>query len=173
MRRLGVMKTPFLWVLGLALAGGCWIDARGQDTPAPVAGADSETSAKATLAEEIAENAKALKYHSVLVKRPNSGYLFDRFFAAWLEGGSVEGLTMFLEERSAAAEAVTGDRLLLAFFHVKQGEDNKALEVFAKALEADPENAEAWLEKARAEARTLDFESALADLKKADEAGAS
>ena len=166
------MKTRVLWVLGLALAGGCLFDVRGQDAADSAAEADSEPKAT-TLAEEIAENAKALKYHSVLVKRPSSGYLFDRFFAAWLEGGSVEGLEMFLEQRSAAAGAVTGDRLLLAFFHVKQGEDNQALKVFAEALEADPKNAEAWLEKARAEARTLDFDSALEDLKKADQAGAA
>ena len=66
---------------------------------------------------------------------------------------------------------MTGDRLLLAFFYTKQGEDAEALQVFAKALEADPGNAEAWLEKARSEARTLDFDTALEDLDKAEEAG--
>ena len=30
--------------------------------------------------EAAESNEKALKYHAVLVNRPSSGYLFDRFF---------------------------------------------------------------------------------------------
>ncbi len=122
-------------------------------------------------AQEPSVSSKTLKYHKVLVKRPNSGYLYDRFYGSWLEGGTVESLQAFLLAESRADTATTGDHLLLAFFYAKQGEDAKALEVFAKALQQDGSNAEAWLEKAKAEARTLDFETALADLTKALEAG--
>ncbi|NOX98397.1 MAG: tetratricopeptide repeat protein, partial [Verrucomicrobia bacterium] len=116
-------------------------------------------------------SSKTLKYHKVLVKRPNSGYLYDRFYGSWLEGSTVESLQAFLLAKAQADTATTGDHLLLAFFYAKQGEDGKALEVFEKALRQDGSNAEAWLEKAKAEARTLDYETALADLAKALAAG--
>ncbi len=122
------------------------------------------------LAEE--PNEKAGKYHSMLEKRPSSGYLFDRFYNAWLDTGTIEGLGEFLKKEADADDAGMGDRLLLAWYFAKQGEDAGALEVFKQALKDDPENSEAWFEKARIEARTLNFEAAVADLNKAQEAGA-
>jgi len=38
--------------------------------------------------EELPE--KLLKYHTVLRKRPQPGYLFDRFYNAWLDEASVD-----------------------------------------------------------------------------------
>ena len=42
---------------------------------------------------------KALKYHKVLTKRPNPGYLFDRFYDAWLEASSSEALGDYLKSQ--------------------------------------------------------------------------
>ena len=110
--------------------------------------------------------AKALKYHGVLRKRPNPGYLFDRFFNAWLDEASVESLEAFLKQQAAEPDA-SSDGLLLAFFYAKQGEDVRAIEQFRKTLANDPSNAAAWYEKGVLEARTLDFETALKDLDQA------
>lgn len=38
---------------------------------------------------------KALKYHKALQRRPNPGYLFDRFFNAWLDSSTIDELETF------------------------------------------------------------------------------
>lgn len=99
-------------------------------------------------------NEKAAKYHELLTKRPSGGYLFDRFYSAWLDTGTLDGLEAYLKD---------GDPLLLAYYYAKQGEDGKALQVFDEALK-DGGAAEAWLEKAKIHARTMAFEEAVTDL---------
>lgn len=111
---------------------------------------------------------KALKYHKVLLKRPEPGYLYDRFYNTWLDDSTVDQLKTFLTDR-VEQEPATAERLLLAFFHVKQGNDVSALEEFRKALLIDPASAATWYHKALVEARTLDFDTAIADLRKARE----
>lgn len=115
----------------------------------------------------LAEPAKALKYHKALLRRPAPGYLFDRFFNAWVEEESVESLANFLQSQ---ADASASDGLLLAFFHAKQGDDVLAIEQFRKTLADEPGNAVAWHQKAVVEARSLNFETALSDLAKARDA---
>ena len=61
----------------------------------------------------------------------------------------------------------TANRLLLAFFYSKQNNDVAAIDEFGKALKNDPSSAAAWYYNAQAERRCLDFESAIADLKRA------
>ena len=85
-------------------------------------------------------NEKAERYHEALKKRPNPGYLFDRFFDAWLDSGTVEGLENYLKSAAENPDAATADQLLLAFFHSKQGDDLAALEVFDVALEDAADN---------------------------------
>lgn len=118
----------------------------------------------AAKAEEKSQDLqKALKYHKALVRRPSPGYLFDRFYNSWLDSSSLEELGEFLKS-NAEKSAKTPDRLLLAFFHAKGGDDVAALKQFREALKNDPGNAATLYEKAVVEARTLDFETALADL---------
>ena len=109
----------------------------------------------------------AAKYLEALRRRPTGGYLFDRFYDSWLETGSIDGLAAYLKGQSAQADATTPDQLLYAFFLVKQGREAEALGVFEAVLKADPDNAEAWAESAKAHARSLDFEKALAKADKA------
>jgi len=111
---------------------------------------------------------KALKYHQVLLKRPEPGYLYDRFYNAWLEEANVDTLEKYLTDR-VRHDSATAERLLLAFFHVKQGDDVAALKAFRKALRSDPASAATWYHKGLVEARTLDFDTAIADLRKAQE----
>ena len=111
---------------------------------------------------------KAMKYHTILVGRPEPGYLFDRFYNTWLDDSTVDSLQSFLQKQVDTSQK-TPDRLLLAFFYAKKGDDVAALEAFSKALAHDPGSAATWYHKALVEARTLDFDSAIADLKKARE----
>lgn len=114
--------------------------------------------------EPVATN--ALKYHALLVTRPEPGYLFDRFYNTWLDESTVDALEAYLTKQAAQTHD-TADQLLLAFFYVKKGDDVAALDKFNEALAADPASAATWYHKALVEARTLDFDAAIADLKKA------
>ncbi|MDB2686713.1 tetratricopeptide repeat protein [Mariniblastus sp.] len=133
-------------------------DCLGQTQPAPQAEPDLK---------------KAMKYHSALLRRPNPGYLYDRFYNTWLDTSSQEELKQFLIKRADAAEADPAERLLLAFFYAKQGKDVEALQQFRVALQNNPDNAATLYEMAIIEARTLDFEAALANLSKAAKASPS
>ncbi|MEN6558807.1 MAG: tetratricopeptide repeat protein, partial [Thermoguttaceae bacterium] len=116
------------------------------------------------LADE--ENSSALKYHAALQKRPEPGYLFDRFYNAWLDQSTAESLQEFLQKQIERSDT-TANRLLLAFFHSKQNNDQAAVDELSKALKADPHNAALWYHRAQAESRMLDFDSAIADLRRA------
>ena len=107
---------------------------------------------------------EAMKYHSALLRRPNPGYLYTRFYNAWLDAASQEELKEFLVTRANAPEADAADRLLLAFFYVKQGKDVEALQQFRLALKSKPDNIATLYEMAIIEARTHDYESALKNL---------
>jgi tetratricopeptide (TPR) repeat protein len=107
---------------------------------------------------------KAAKYHAMLIKRPKPGAIYERFTSAWLEEGDITSLRAFLEGKASDAKATTADRLVLGFFLSQQSEHDAAIATFAKALEADPTNAEAWLMRAQAETRVSKFEEAVASL---------
>lgn len=111
---------------------------------------------------------KAARYHTALLRRPSPGYLFDRFYNAWLDEDTVEHLEAFLTEKAESGKSADG--LLLAFFFAKQGDELKAIKQFQATLERDPTSAEAWYEKAIIEARLLNFETALSDLDQSLEA---
>ncbi len=147
------MKHPGLLPLLLALAGAPF--SFGQNAPADPPPSLEEA------------QARALRYYEALVKRPTGGYLFDRFYNAWLDTQTLDELEKYLTQRAEAEEATTGHRLVLAFFHMRQNASARALELFAKALEKDPGNAEAWFQKALAESRASNVDKALADLEKA------
>ncbi len=112
-------------------------------------------------------NDKAGRYHSALQKRPSAGYLFERFEAAWLETDTHENLENWLDARAKEGEAA--DRLLLAFYLVRRGEDERALAAFETALEADAANGEAWFQRAQIESRQGRAETALKSLDAASE----
>ncbi len=122
-----------------------------------------QKSSEKPTASVTADQKKALKYHQALLRRPSPGYLYDRFYNTWLDGSSLEDLKTFLNDRAKSSNT-TADRLLLAFFHARQGDDVAALQQFRAALKNDPGNAATLYEKAVVESRTLDFETALVDL---------
>lgn len=130
--------------------------------PATAAAATDESAVDAEL------RAKALRYHQALQRRPAPGFLFDRFYDAWLEFATLADLEQFLSQQAQASRA-TADQVLLAFFYAKQGNDVQALAQFQLALTDNPASAATWYEKAAVAARTLDFDSALQDLARAAE----
>ncbi|MDF1751794.1 MAG: tetratricopeptide repeat protein [Verrucomicrobiales bacterium] len=112
-------------------------------------------------------NPKAAKYHSALQKRPSGGYLFDRFFNAWLDTGTIDSLDQYLKAQIEKEDAQTADRLLYGYFLSKQGREDEALSAFETSLKVDPENTEALSELAKARARSLDFDHAVQEVDKA------
>ncbi len=114
--------------------------------------------------------APAQRYLDILIKRPQPGTIFERFYAAWLEESSATELGGFLEARTKQPAATAGDHLLLAVFNSHRGDDRAALAAYEAALKLDPANASAWIERSRLEARTLDFAAALQSLDSAAKA---
>ena len=112
------------------------------------------------------ENTKPEKYFSLLQERPDDGYLYDRFYNAWLDTGTIEQLESFLKA-NLDKNNDTANRLLLAFFYERQGRDAKALELYRNIPANNSVTAEYLFYKAKAEARNLRFETAISDLVKA------
>lgn len=111
--------------------------------------------------------APAQRYLDILLKRPQPGTIFERFYAAWLEESSTTELGAFLEARTKLPAATAADHLLLAVFHSHRGDDRAALAAYEAALKLDPANTSAWIERSRLEARALDFAAALQSLEEA------
>lgn len=125
--------------------------------------------AVAVLGQSGPESApEAEKYHQMLLKRPQPGLVYDRFYAAWMETGTAETLAAYLSTRTESA----ADLLVLAIFHEQRGNETEALKAYAAALEKDAKNARAWLQRAKLEARTMEFEKALKSLAESEKAGA-
>ena len=118
-------------------------------------------------AQAAAPEAQARRYHEMLLRRPQSGAVFDRFHAEWLKSGTTDSLQAYLELRCAATTATAADHLLLGVFYERQGNDASAVKAFATSLEKDATNAVAWLGRAKIEVRLLDFATALKSLDKA------
>jgi len=106
------------------------------------------------------------KYFSLLQQHPGNSYLYDRFYDAWLDTRTLEQLESFLRTNHEKKRDTTA-RLLLAFFHERQGQDAKALELYRAAPAGQAVGAEYLFYRARAEARNLHFEAAIADLVRA------
>jgi tetratricopeptide (TPR) repeat protein len=111
-------------------------------------------------------NPKAEKYLNLLIQNPSGDYLYDRFYDAWLDTGTVEGLEGYLKQNVLKSKETSG-LLILAFFYEKQGNDKESLSYFQKASSENP-TAEILYKKASVEARLLDFNSAISDLNEAD-----
>ncbi len=106
--------------------------------------------------------AKALKYHEVLLKRPSSETLFNRFFGAWIDEQDVDSLQAFLTAR--AANNGGADLAVLASFQLRRGNEDAALATFGKAIAALPQDFSLPMERAKIHLRRLEFESARKDL---------
>ncbi len=102
----------------------------------------------------------------MVLRRPQAGVVFDRFYDAWLGAGPADQLKAFLEKRSAAPDAKAADHLVLALFFTRQGAEAEALKAYEKALQMDAGNASAWGAKARLQAGMQDLDGAVKSLEK-------
>ncbi|MGJ8723203.1 MAG: hypothetical protein ACSHYB_01495 [Roseibacillus sp.] len=117
--------------------------------------------------EPIQPNEKAERYHKLLLKRPDSGTLFERFVDSWLDTGSKEDLETFLQ--TGAKEGGAQEWRLLATYQDWMGREEQALAAMSAALEKEPESGALFFARAKLKARLLDFEGALNDLEKSKE----
>ncbi len=69
---------------------------------------------------------RAKRYYTLLEKRPGSVQLFDRFYDAWLDTGTLEALEEYLNSQLAANPNVT-HHLVLASFFERQGKHCRVL----------------------------------------------
>lgn len=149
----------------LALAGTlAWVVAD-TSTGVHAAGPGGFTAASVVLSAASAADAppaEAMRYHRLLQRRPSPGYLFDRFVRAWLAESTPDALEAFLREQADGDSVV--DDLLLAFRLGNEGRHVEAIQIFRTALDRSPGSPAVLFEKARAEAATLDFDTALSDL---------
>ena len=109
---------------------------------------------------------RAKRYYTLLSKRPGSVQLFERFYDAWLDAGTLEALEAYLNGQLAASPSVN-NHLILASFWGRQGKHLESLRLYGIVAEQNPENGEVLYLKAQAELRTLDFDSAISDLERA------
>ena len=114
---------------------------------------------------EPAMNARAERYYSLLARRPGNEQLFDRFYEAWLDSATPEGLERFLKAQ-VDSQPSAATRLLLAFYQARQGRDAIALDLFGQAAASDPLNGELLFLKARAELKAFDLQGAISDLER-------
>ena len=114
-------------------------------------------------AQEVAPE-KALKYHEVLMKRPQNAALFDRFYGAWIDEQTVEKLEAFLVSQ---AEKNGGQAWsVLARYQMRRGLEENALTSLAKAMESVPDDVTLPMERAKIRLRRLEFSEAREDLAK-------
>ena len=77
------------------------------------------------------------KYYRILLKNPRPGYLFERFCNSWLEHHDLKELETFL---TSEKDNGASNRLVLALYYGRAGNNEKALELCSEALKSDPEN---------------------------------
>ena len=116
------------------------------------------------VAQEINENAN--KYLSILKSKPTPGFMFDRFYGAWMESSDTKALEEYLKKLTIET-ASTEHFLLLAFYYQKEGQANKALNVFDSIENEKLLTADVLYYRAKLESSTLNFESAVKNIDKA------
>lgn len=112
---------------------------------------------------------KSLRYYNVLLRRPESGYVFDRFCNGFLDTQTMQQLEDFLKEN--AEKPGKGARLLLGYYYTKNSDYDRAIKEFTKLIDSPEESDEirisAYQHRGSANLSVLDFDAAVADYKAA------
>ena len=109
---------------------------------------------------------KAKRYLTVLLRKPESGYSFDRFYQAWLETRGPGSLQTYLLKQFDSSDNPVY-LLLLAYLNEKEGEDERALVNYERYLEKRPKDAGVRYDQARLQFYAGDFPAAIAGLEAA------
>ena len=112
---------------------------------------------------------KSLRYYKVLLRRSESGYVFDRFCNSFLDTQTMQQLEDFLKEN--AEKSGNGARLLLGYYYTKNSDYDSAVKEFTKLIDSAEESGKirvsAYHHRGSANLSQLDFEAAIADYKAA------
>lgn len=109
---------------------------------------------------------KLERYHSVLLKRPESEKLFDKFQSSWLSNNDEKSLATFLKQK-AEGDSPSASKMLYAKYLTQRGKDLQALDVLNSAITKDSSNETLALNRAKIYGRLLDFDKAIVDIDKA------
>jgi len=134
-------------LLTLLLASSCTLTATAQEKAA---------------AKTLQLDEKLSRYHQLLLKRPESTTLFQRFQTKWLASHDQEALALFL--KTNAADGSASDKQLYSHYLLQQGNDLEALKLLTEVVKQDATNAQALYDRAKCYARVIDFEKAILDL---------
>ena len=72
-----------------------------------------------------APDPQSMKYFQLLLRQADSEVVYDRFYDAWLDNGTLETLEAFLQDHLAEKPGANA-RLLLAKFYERQNLDDRA-----------------------------------------------
>ena len=111
-------------------------------------------------------NVKIARYLKVLVRKPNSTYVFDRFYNSWMEHSGPEELIQYLKDEYQKNSDATY-LLLLAFSCEKEGNSNKAIQFYNQYLAKKPDSPQILFTKAKLEFRNHNYLDTIHDLQKA------
>lgn len=114
--------------------------------------------------QEINEN--ALKYFNILKAKPTPGFMFDRFYGAWMESSDTKSLEEYLKKLSIETPS-SENYLLLAFYYQKEGQNLKALNVFGSIENEKLLSAEVLFYQAKLESNTFNYVDAIIHIDKA------
>lgn len=116
--------------------------------------------------QEINENAS--KYFNILKSKPSPGFMFDRFYGAWMESSDTKALEEYLKKLSVESRS-SEIYLLLAFYYQKEGQASRALNVFDSIENEKLLTADVLFYRAKLESTTLNFNDAIKNIDKAIE----
>ncbi|MBN8456682.1 MAG: tetratricopeptide repeat protein [Verrucomicrobia bacterium] len=105
---------------------------------------------------------KAVRYHALLLNKPENPALVARFLDAWLESSDQAALIAFLKQKADSGNAA--DWRVLAAVHEFTGNDAAAVAALDQAIKLAPDTPAARLARGKMLAKILRIEPALADL---------
>lgn len=114
--------------------------------------------------QDLNENAK--KYFEILKTKPTPGFMFDRFYGAWMESSDTKALEEHLKKLTVETPS-SEYYLLLAFYYQKEGQVNRALNVFESIENEKLLTADILYYRAKLESSSLNFADAIKHIDKA------
>jgi tetratricopeptide (TPR) repeat protein len=108
---------------------------------------------------------KSSRYHTMLLKKPESTAVLSRFIDAWLETADQAALTDILKAKAQAGGAA--DWRVLAAFYEFSGNDSEAIVALNAAVKSSPDDKTTRLARAKLLGKLLLFDQAINDLAEA------